>query len=177
MTAGGRGPMLAPSTTREATTHGHHHHRAATGGRTVTARTALLGFVAGVLSVLVFHQGTVWLLHMAGVLPNGPYSLRPVPTAFNLPQIVNQCFWGGVWGVVIALVLSRVRAGREVVTAVLFAAVALSLTNWVVLPAIRGTPMFAGGVFARMWPAPVIASAFGFGVAQFLGLLRGRRAT
>ncbi len=45
-------------------------HATATGP--ATARTVMLGFAAGVVSVLVFHQGTVWLLHMAGPVPNGP---------------------------------------------------------------------------------------------------------
>ena len=74
----------------------------------ITARTLLLGFVAGVVSVLVFHQGTVWLLHMAGQVPNAPYGMRPIPP-FGVPQIVNSCFWGGLWGVVIAALLRRLR--------------------------------------------------------------------
>ena len=58
--------------------------------------------------MLVFHQGTVWLLHMAGQVPAGPYGLRPLPP-FGVPQIVNQCFWGGLWGIVIAVLLRRLR--------------------------------------------------------------------
>ena len=149
----------------------------ATGGdrvsRQVTARTIALGFAAGVLSVLVFHQGTVWLLHMAGVLPAGPYSVRPIPP-FGVPQIVNQCFWGGLWGALIAVLLRRAR-GLDLLFGAVFGAVALSFVNWVVLPAIKGLPYFAGGVPARLAAGLLIGGAFGWGVALVLRALRGAR--
>ena len=138
----------------------------------ITARTVLLGFAAGVLSVLIFHQGTVWLLHMAGQVPNGPYGVRPIPP-FGVPQIVNQCFWGGLWGVAIAALLGRLRV-PDLLFGFLFAAVALSLTNWVVLPAIKGGAYFGGGDPRRLAITVAIAGAFGWGVALILRGLRGR---
>ena len=39
---------------------------------------ALLGFIAGALSVLVFHQGTWALFHVLGLMPP-PYPMDPVP--------------------------------------------------------------------------------------------------
>ena len=82
-------------------------------------RLALLGFLAGILSVLVFHQGTVWLLNQAGVLPNGPFRFTPI-APFGVPQIVNQAFWGGLWGVLVPLFvviagfgMSQPNAGAE----------------------------------------------------------------
>ncbi len=38
----------------------------------LNARTALLGFAAGALSVLVFHQGMVLILHLMKQVPNFP---------------------------------------------------------------------------------------------------------
>ncbi len=137
-----------------------------------TGRLALLGFIAGVVSVLVFHQGTVWLLNQAGVLPNGPFRLTPI-APFGVPQIVNQAFWGGLWGILIAFLLPRVRI-PDLMFCALFGMVALTFVNWVVLPAIRGTPYFAGGVPARMWPSLLIAAAFGWGVALILREMRRR---
>ena len=140
--------------------------------RRVTARALMLGFAAGVLSVLVFHQGTVWLLNQMGVIPTGPYSLRPIPP-FGVPQIVNQCFWGGLWGVLIAALLPRAR-GLELLFGAVFGAVALSFVNWVVLPAIKGLPYFAGGVPARLAAGLLIGGAFGWGVALILRGLQNR---
>lgn len=138
----------------------------------LTARTILLGFAAGILSVLVFHQGLVWLLHMAGQLPNGPYGLRPIPP-FGVPQIVNQCFWGGLWGMLIAVLLRRLRV-PDLLFGFAFGAAALSLTNWVVLPAIKGGAYFAGGDPRRMAITVAIAATFGWGVALILRFLRSR---
>ena len=120
--------------------------------RRVTARALMLGFAAGVLSVLVFHQGTVWLLNQMGVIPTGPYSLRPIPP-FGVPQIVNQCFWGGLWGILIAALLRRwgTRA-PDLLFGAVFGAVALNIVNWIVLPAIKGLPYFAGGAPALTKP-------------------------
>ena len=140
--------------------------------RRVTARALMLGFAAGVLSVLVFHQGTVWLLNQMGVIPTGPYSLRPIPP-FGVPQIVNQCFWGGLWGVLIAALLPRAR-GLDLLFGAVFGAVALSFVNWVVLPAIKGLPYFAGGAPTRLAAGLLIGGAFGWGVALILRGLRNR---
>jgi hypothetical protein len=144
--------------------------------RRVTPRTVALGFAAGVLSVLVFHQGTVWLLHMAGVLPAGPFGVRPIPP-FGVPQIVNQCFWGGLWGILIAALLRRwgTRA-PDLLFGAVFGAVALNIVNWIVLPAIKGLPYFAGGAPARLLAAALINGAFGWGVALILRAFRDRAA-
>jgi hypothetical protein len=140
--------------------------------RPLTAATLVLGFVAGIIAVLVFHQGLVWLLYMAGQLPAGPYGLRPI-SPFGVPQIVNQCFWGGLWGIVIAVLLRRLQM-LDLLFGFAFGAVALSLTNWVVLPAIKGGAYFAGGDPRRMAITVAIAGTFGWGVALILRALRRR---
>jgi hypothetical protein len=138
----------------------------------LTMRTILLGFVAGVLAVLVFHQGTVWLLHMVGQLPTGPFGMRPIPP-FGVPQIVNQCFWGGLWGILIAVLLQRLRV-PDLLFGFLFGVVALGLTNWVVLPVIKGGPYFVGGDPRRLAITVAIVGSFGWGVALILRAFRGR---
>jgi hypothetical protein len=59
-----------------------------------------LGFIAGIVSVLVFHQGMVALLHVAD-LPGFPallaYSTDPTPF-WGLPRLFGLCLWGGAWG-------------------------------------------------------------------------------
>ena len=114
----------------------------------------------------------MWLLNQAGVLPNGPFRFTPI-APFGVPQIVNQAFWGGLWGVLIAFLIPRVRV-PELMFGALFGMVALTFVNWVVLPAIRGTPYFGGGVLSRMWPALLISAAFGWGVALILREMRRR---
>ena len=69
-----------------------------TSGR-MTAFHLVLGFIAGALATLVFHQGMVLILNTAGIIPVQPYSMRPIPP-FGVPALLNSMFWGGLWGIV-----------------------------------------------------------------------------
>src|SRR5689334_16230988 len=69
----------------------------------VSAKHLALGFVAGFVSVLTFHQITLGLLHLLGVTPGVPYRFNPMPP-LGVPLVISSAFWGGVWGIVFALV-------------------------------------------------------------------------
>jgi hypothetical protein len=142
--------------------------------RPVTARTALLGFAAGALSVLTVFQGTVWLLHALGVFPLGPFSVRPVPP-FGVPLFVNHAFWGGLWGVLVAVLLRRPRV-PDLLFGAAFGAVAVNLVLWIAVPAIKGTPFFMGGNPTLLAATVLLHAAFGWGVALILRWLRARAA-
>ena len=66
---------------------------------------AVLGFVAGVISVLVFHQGAWALFHLFGLMPP-PYPMGPVPP-WSVPLTINFCFWGGLYGLVYGLLVPK----------------------------------------------------------------------
>jgi len=57
-------------------------------------------FVAGFVGIAVFHQGSGWLFNKLGIYP-AQYRTQPIPP-FGVPQILSQCFWGGLWGIVLA---------------------------------------------------------------------------
>ena len=61
-----------------------------------------LGFIAGAIAVLTFHQGMVEAMHALGLVSFSPYRTTPVPP-FGVPVIVSNCFWGGLWGVLFGL--------------------------------------------------------------------------
>ncbi len=69
----------------------------------MAARKIVLGFVAGALAVLVFHQAMILALHLLGQIPNFPWSTRPVGP-LGVPAIANSMFWGGLWGIVFMFV-------------------------------------------------------------------------
>ena len=69
--------------------------------RTLTPKALFVGILAGALAVPVFHQAPVLLLHLAGQIPTFPWSMRPVPP-LNVPTLLNQMFWGGMWGILFA---------------------------------------------------------------------------
>jgi uncharacterized membrane protein YfbV (UPF0208 family) len=93
-------------------------------------RDLACGFLAGALAVLTFHQGMVFVLSTVGMIQSPVYAMRGVPP-YGVPTIVNQMFWGGLWGL-------------------LFAAIADTLPHWPLL--------LLGGSFGVL--GPVLASWF-----------------
>ena len=145
--------------------------RAGLGGR------AVAGFLAGALAVVTFHQVTILLLSMAGALPQGAaYATRPIPP-LGVPQVLNLAFWGGVWGIVYALLVDGRRVGAlpPLVVGFLFGAVLPTLFGWFVIPALKGA---AGGFPppSRIWIGPLVNGVWGLGTALFLAWLAPRLA-
>ncbi|MBV8890312.1 MAG: hypothetical protein JO267_01945 [Alphaproteobacteria bacterium] len=136
----------------------------------------VLGFVAGFLATLIFHQIGLEILHVVGMTPGTPYNTAPVPP-FGVPQILSLAFWGGVWGIVFVLVepwLARFPAGYWV-GAILFGAIFPTAVAWFVVRPLKGLPV--GGVF--VWPGilvgPIVNGLWGLGTALFLNLFSRAR--
>jgi hypothetical protein len=149
--------------------------RAGKGERSMTApRVAIAGFVAGSLAVLVFHQGALLALHLAGLVAAPPWRLAPVPP-FGVPAVLSAAFWGGIWGIALALLAPRFGRGRHGagywLGALAFGAIAPTLVAWFVVLPLKGLP--AGGGFA--WPGvlvgPVVNGAWGVGAALLLAAI------
>ena len=139
-----------------------------------TAKTVVLGFVAAVLAVLVAHQVMVLVLHLIGWVPNAPYSLRPNP--WGVPLLLNGMFWGGVWGILFALVVAKLPGDTWLKGLILGLAGPLLIGNWLLLPVIRGQAMFGGFVPMRMLIGALILGAFGIGWAYIYKAMAGRAA-
>jgi hypothetical protein len=131
------------------------------------------GFVAGFVATLVFHQVALLILHLAGIVPATPWNLSPVPP-LGVPAVISAAFWGGVWGIILALLAPGLGRGAGYwIGCVLFGAVALTLVAWFVVGPLKGRPP------ALAWPGvivgPIVNGAWGFGTALLLRLLPGRR--
>jgi len=127
-----------------------------------------LGFAAAFLAVLLFHQPVIGLLKTLGLIAASPYSLQPVPP-LGTPRVLSLAFWGGVWGIVFALIRPYLPAKRNafLLAGLVFGALAPTLFSWFVLG--RGIP-------ATWWRGLVINGAWGFGTALLLiGFDRLRR--
>lgn len=135
-----------------------------------SAANVAKAFVAGFVSVLVFQFGLAAILYFAGVIPNAPYSMAPVPP-FGVPQTLSSAFWGGVWGIVFLGVLrGRVGSGYWL-TAALFGAIVVSAVALFIVAPIKGRP-FAAGWNIRIWLTVfVLHAAFGLGTALLLRML------
>ena len=141
-------------------------------GRTSPVALVLIGFVAGALAVLTFHQLTILLLSVGGSTQGNVYSMRPIPP-FGVPAVLNQAFWGGLWGCVFALLADRFpRSWPLWLAGLVFGAVGPTLVGWFVVAPLKGNPVAQGFDTTRMWRSPVINGMFGLGVGVFFDLLR-----
>ena len=132
------------------------------------ARLAI-GFAAGFLAVLVFHQLAIATMHGLGWTGNPPYRWDPVGP-FGVPRVINLAFWGGVWGIVFALVANLLtrRAAAFLAAGFVFGVVGPSFFGWFVLAPLRGQAVAQGWQIVPLLRGAVINGMFGLGVAFFL---------
>jgi len=64
----------------------------------------LKSFIAGFLATLIFHQGLLALLAATGVIGASAYNLSPTEP-LGIPAVISLAFWGGVWGIVLWLLV------------------------------------------------------------------------
>ena len=133
--------------------------------------TTLKAFVAGVLAMLVFHQGTLAGLHYLGETPLLAYNMVPA-WPFGWPQLATWSLWGGAWGIVVWGLIRSAQAAGYYVGAILLAAVLLSAVYLVVILPLAGRP------FAANWDQHFIAgllllnAAWGLGLALFMRVFK-----
>ena len=91
---------------------------------------------------------------------------------FGVPAVFSLAFWGGVWGILFALVQRRFPpSGAYWVAAFLFGAILPSLVALMVVLPLKGRPMGGG------WHPPLLLTAFlingvwGIGTGVILKLL------
>ena len=133
------------------------------------ARWLIVGFVSGAISVLIFHQGALTLLHALALAPRAPFSMAATPP-FGVPALWSIAFWGGVWGVLLAAALRRVHGGAFIIAATIFGAVLPTLVAWFVVAPLKGQPMAAGFAPLAMAIGPIVNAAWGFGTGIGLAL-------
>ena len=127
-----------------------------------------MAFVAGFLAVPVFHQIAFLVLHLAGIVPVAPYDMRPT-APFGVPSVVSASFWGGVWGIVFALTVARLRGPAYWITALVAGGVVLTLVYiYVVVPLKTGGALpNPGQIFVLGF---ILNAAWGIGWAIFYRL-------
>ena len=136
------------------------------------ARRALLGFIAAVISVLIFHQAMWEALHLLALPGMGmppAYPTDPIPP-LGVPRIVNLCFWGGLYGIVFGLVLPRLTPPAWVCG--LGLGIIAALVGLLIVPAIKGLPVGPGWPLG--WVRSFLINGFwGIGTGLILPLLPG----
>jgi hypothetical protein len=135
----------------------------------LTSRLLILGFVAGFVAVLIFHQGLWYLFNQIGLIPpeRPAWPLDPIPP-FGVPSVISKAFWGGVWGAVLVLLLGRFSGASYWANWILVGAIALPLVGFFVVSPLKGEPI------PQLWPrfpvAMLLNGTWGFGTAFLLRL-------
>src|SRR5260221_3153833 len=106
------------------------------------ARWLLVGFIAGAVAVLVFHQGALAMLHSMGLTQNIAFSMKAV-RPWGVPQVWSLAASGGVSGIMLAAALHRLDGPGLVTAAVIFCAILPTLVAWFVVAAPQHQPMAA----------------------------------
>jgi hypothetical protein len=132
-------------------------------------RRILLGFVAGFLAVIIFHQAALALLHAAGIAPRAAWNMRPVPP-FGVPSVISLSFWGGVWGAIMILIIDRYRGAQYWIFAIVFGAIAPTLVAAFVVAPLKHQPIAGGGKLTPLIIGLTVNAAWGFGTALFYRL-------
>ena len=135
-------------------------------------RTAVIGFVAGALGVLLFHQIAVLIFYGLGIVPVAPYSLAPTPP-LGVPEFLSAAFWGGIWGIALVLLMHFARTADRLWVAVLLGAVLPPLVHVLVVVPLKGP-----GAQLPITPAIVVFALIvngAWGLGTFLFYRLGRR--
>lgn len=133
----------------------------------------LFGFTAGFIATLTFHQLSVWVLWSAGLAPFAPYSMAATKP-FGVPAVISLAVWGGIWGILFALVERRFPGHSGYwVTAFLFGAVFPSLVALLVVLPLKGHPPGGGWRPSLLVTAFIINGAWGVGSGLILRILSG----
>jgi hypothetical protein len=135
----------------------------------VPARWLIVGFISGFVSVLIFHQGALALLHAIGLTAHAPYPTNPT-SPLGVPVIWSLAFWGGVWGVLLAATLARFHGSAFIVAAAIFGAVLPTLVAWLVVAPLKAQPVAAGFAPLAMFVGPIVNAAWGVGTGIGLAL-------
>jgi hypothetical protein len=144
-----------------------HEHRHRTSSSALP-RWMLVGFIAGAVSVLIFHQGAWALLHSMNFTPRAPFPMQPTQP-FGVPQLWSLAFFGGIWGLLLAASFGRLDGARLVAASVIFGALLPTLVAWFVVAPLKGAPMAGGFAPAAMAFGLIVNAAWGLGTG--LGLL------
>ncbi len=128
-------------------------------------------FVSGFLATLVFHQGLFALFWLGGVVPMAPFNLSPVPP-LGVPAVVSLAFFGGLWGMVLWLILGRLAGVKFWLGHVIVGAIGPTAVAMLVVFPLKGLD-----VSAQTWVGGLLLNGFwGLGVAVIIRLMGAKPA-
>ena len=126
-------------------------------------------FAAGFLSTLVFHQGTLAVLHKLGYWPKPAWPMNTTGP-LHVPAVISLAFWGGLWGIPLWLMVRGLTGAPYWLCATAFGAVGPSLVALLVVFPLKGLPTGGGWKMSVIGPVLILNAAWGLGVAFLMRL-------
>ena len=138
----------------------------------------IIGFIIGAFAMMAFHQGSLHVLHHhAAKLPaltdavgrfHMAYDFRPVPP-LGLPLLARLGLWGGIWGIIIAILVRVTRAENfDLPLGLVFGALAITAAETTAVAGLFGLPTLNSANEQALMRAAILNGAFGFGTVFFL---------
>lgn len=131
----------------------------------------LLAFVAGFVSTIVFHQGLLQLLHMAGLVPSPAWHMNAVPP-LGVPAVVSLAFWGGVWGIALRAAVRNMTGAKRWVWGAIFGAVLPSIVALFIVFPMKGMPLAVSLDPKMIGGALLLNGVWGLGVVGLMKMYR-----
>lgn len=125
-----------------------------------------IGFLAAALAVVTVHQAIVYLFARAGLSPATPWSMKPTGP-LGVPAVVNAMFWGGLWGFAYVLLRDVLPSDTTWIRGLVFGLMIAVAGNFVLVPLIKGNPLFLGFDVKRILVVLTILGGFGIATAIF----------
>lgn len=133
-------------------------------------KTLALAFLSGFIATLLFHQGLLQALHMAGVVPSAAWNMEPVPP-FGAPRVLSLAFWGGLWGLPLWWLIARRSGAAHWALAIALGALLPSLVAWFVVFPIKGIALSGTLIVGAL----LLNGAWGLGVALCMRVFLRRK--
>ncbi len=141
-------------------------------------KVLVFGFICGALAVIVFHQGTVYVVYHQFPLiqavtgaadafrgQSHGFNMRGIPP-LGIPAVLSLAFWGGIWGIVLAALIRWARF-PDLMGGFAIGMVA-TLVGFTLVAQSKGLPMWAGGNTITIWRVILLNGAWGWGTALLL---------
>ena len=134
-------------------------------------------FIAGFVSTLVFHQGLLWVFDNADLLNASVWNMAPVPP-FGVPAVISLALFGGLWGILLWLLIRRALAAGYYVGALILGAIGPTLVYLFVVQWLKGQPfpeIIDGLSLPRVGIGLALNGAWGLGVAILMRVMHPPR--
>ena len=131
-----------------------------------------IAFIAGFLSVLIFHQPMLIILKAIALAPEKATAYPMTSTTpFGVPRVFSLACWGGSWGIVLAVAVTWIGGLGYWLSGLIIGALGPSLVNWFVVQPLKGEPVGGGWAVPGVLTALLVNAAWGLGTVLLFRLL------